>query len=108
MDKKTHDAWCALRHSATPEQFNALRDLQEGFENLSKQSVVTLSTVTEEDRILQKLDVMGEVSFRVAMIGARDMDKAIRARLIELGWLPPEEAEKLRNLRWTQGEVGEE
>jgi len=97
MDKKTHDAWCALRHSATPEQFNALRDLQEGFEKLSKQSVVTLSTVTEEDRIIQKLDVLGEVSFRVAQIGARDMDKAIRDRLIQMGWLPPEDVQKLRD-----------
>lgn len=94
MDKATFDALCELKYHSRPDQSQALLQIQKALD--AKPTVVTVSTKTYDDRVVQTLDVLGEVTYRIAQVGAKQMDDAIRARLIELGWLPPEEAEKLR------------
>jgi Fe2+ transport system protein FeoA len=104
MNKETHDALCALKYHARPEQTQAIQTIQKALDE--KSQMVNVTTKTYEDRIVQTIDICGEVSYRIARISAKQMDESMRARLLELGWLPPEEVEKLRNLPWRQ--VGED
>ena len=48
-----------------------------------------------DGRIFQEIeDIYGQVTRRIADIAALQMDAAVRARLIELGWTPPKEGSK--------------
>ena len=107
MDKATFDALCALKYHATTSQLSeAVLTIQSALN--APAPTMSVSTTATEEGIWQKRDVMGEVTYSFASVCAKQMDDAIRARLLELGWLPPEEAQKLRDLRWQQGERGEE
>lgn len=73
-----------------------------------RHNMMRVGTVLTDTGVLQTRDICGEVTHHFAAVCAKQMDEKLRERLLELGWMPPEEAQKLRNLRWTQGEAGEE
>ena len=54
---------------------------------------ITVRTGTLADgRIFQEIeDVHGEIMRKVADVAAMQLDEAVRAKLISLGWTPPEE-----------------
>ncbi|WP_414615964.1 hypothetical protein [Stenotrophomonas geniculata] len=50
---------------------------------------LAVSTATDEHGVYQVRDVFGEVTQQYVILCAAHMDKAIREKLIELGWTPP-------------------
>ncbi|KAK6697485.1 hypothetical protein SNK04_014057 [Fusarium graminearum] len=47
------------------------------------------TVLTDDYRVIQTLDVFGEVTKRVANVAAMQMEDGIREQLIRLGWTPP-------------------
>lgn len=47
------------------------------------------TVLTDDFRVVQTLDCLGEVSRRVANVALMQMDQGIREQLIRLGWTPP-------------------
>lgn len=70
----------------------------------TKYPALKVSTSPTPQGILQTRDVMGDVTHHFVQLCAKQMDDAIRARILELGWLPPEEAQKLRALAFGESE----
>lgn len=53
--------------------------------------MIRVSTDLTETGVVQKMDVMGEISYRFVHLCGTQMDEAIRKKLIEMGWTPPAE-----------------
>lgn len=52
---------------------------------------ITVKTdLTEDGRVIQTLDMAGEVSKHVANVAAMQREAAFREQLIRMGWVPPE------------------
>lgn len=47
------------------------------------------TSLTEDFRVIQKVDYCGEMTRRVANVAALQMEAGIREQLIRLGWTPP-------------------
>lgn len=52
---------------------------------------LTVSTHLTERGVVQTRDICGTVSHYYVDLCAAQMDEAIKAKLIELGWTPPKE-----------------
>lgn len=52
---------------------------------------VQVSTSRQDGRVVQDIDMMGQLTRRVVDVAAQQWDEAVRAELIAQGWTPPPE-----------------
>lgn len=56
-------------------------------------------TLTDDFKVIEETtDFAGQIARRFADVRARALEDAVRTQLIALGWAPPEEVERLREL----------
>jgi hypothetical protein len=52
--------------------------------------MMTVTTELTADGVMQTRDIFGEITRQYANLCAMQMDAAIREKLIQFGWTPPE------------------
>lgn len=52
---------------------------------------LTVATTMTDFGVVQKRDILGDITCHYVNVCGAQMDEAIKAKLIELGWTPPKE-----------------
>jgi hypothetical protein len=57
--------------------------------SLTDHRVLVQTALTDDHKVIQTIDMAGELSRRVANVAAAQMETAFREQLMRLGWTPP-------------------